>query len=72
MSGQIVHTEIPADDTGKGKAFWSSLFGWEFDAFPGPSEYHMARLSDTLRRGHHEHGARQARDAVVLRRRRHR
>ena len=47
MSGQIVHTEIPADDTAQGKAFWGSLFGWEFDEYPGPSEYHMARLSDT-------------------------
>ena len=47
MSGQIVHTEIPADDTAQGKAFWGSLFGWEFDEYPGPSEYHMARVSDT-------------------------
>jgi uncharacterized protein len=47
MSGQIVHTEIPADDTGQGKAFWGSLFGWEFDSYPGPSEYHMARINDT-------------------------
>jgi predicted enzyme related to lactoylglutathione lyase len=47
MAGQIVHTEIPADDTAAAQAFWGSLFGWEFQAFPGPSEYHMARVSDT-------------------------
>jgi predicted enzyme related to lactoylglutathione lyase len=47
MAGRIVHLEIPADDTGASRAFWSGLFGWEFQAFPGgPSEYHMARLSD--------------------------
>ena len=47
MAGQIVHTEIPADDTSQGQAFWGSLFGWQFDSFPGPSEYHMARMSET-------------------------
>jgi len=46
MPGQIVHIEIPADDTGKGREFWGSLFGWEFQAFPGPFEYHMTRISD--------------------------
>jgi predicted enzyme related to lactoylglutathione lyase len=46
MSGQIVHFEIPADDTEKGRAFWSGLFGWQFEAFPGASEYHTARISD--------------------------
>jgi predicted enzyme related to lactoylglutathione lyase len=46
MSGQPVHIEIPADDTAKGREFWGSLFGWKFEAFPGPFEYHMARISD--------------------------
>jgi uncharacterized protein len=46
VPGQIVHIEIPADDTAAGKAFWGSLFGWEFQAFPGPDEYHMTRISD--------------------------
>jgi predicted enzyme related to lactoylglutathione lyase len=46
MSGQIVHIEIPADDTTKGREFWSSLFGWQFEAFPGPFEYHMTRVSE--------------------------
>ena len=31
----------------KGREFWGSLFGWQFESFPGPSEYHMARISDT-------------------------
>jgi uncharacterized protein len=46
MAGQIVHFEIPADDTEQGREFWGSLFGWEFEAYPGPSEYHMTRISD--------------------------
>ena len=48
MPGQIVHIEIPAEDTGKGREFWGSLFGWQFEAYPGPSEYHMTRISDQM------------------------
>ena len=47
MPGQIVHLEIPADDTAEAREFWSSLFGWEFEQFPGPSEYHIARTGET-------------------------
>jgi len=46
MPGQIVHLEIPAGDTEQGRQFWGSLFGWEFQSFPGPSEYHMTEISD--------------------------
>ena len=46
MSGQIVHFEIPADDTAQGREFWGALFGWQFEAFPGPFEYHMARIGE--------------------------
>jgi len=46
MPGEIVHIEIPADDTEKARAFWGSLFGWQFEAYPGPSEYHMTRISE--------------------------
>ena len=46
MAGEIVHLEIPADDTGQAREFWGSLFGWEFENSPGPSEYHMARLAE--------------------------
>jgi hypothetical protein len=46
MAGHIVHLEIPADDTEQSRAFWGSLFGWEFQAYPGgPSEYHMTRVT---------------------------
>jgi predicted enzyme related to lactoylglutathione lyase len=46
MAGEIVHIEIPADDTGKGREFWGGLFGWKFEAYPGPFEYHMTKISD--------------------------
>ena len=46
MPGQIVHLEIPADDTEKSREFWGSLFGWQFQPFPGPFEYHMAQIGD--------------------------
>jgi predicted enzyme related to lactoylglutathione lyase len=48
MPGEIVHLEIPADDTKSSLEFWSSLFGWQFQNFPGGgSEYHMARIGDS-------------------------
>ena len=47
MPGQMVHVEIPAGSTAKAKEFWSGLFGWEFQEYPGsPTEYHMTRFSD--------------------------
>ena len=46
MPGQVVHVEIPSDDTTKGREFWGSLFGWQFEPFPGPTEYHVARIDE--------------------------
>ena len=46
MAGKPVHIEIPASDTAKGRAFWGGLFGWEFQEFPGPVEYHMTEVTD--------------------------
>jgi predicted enzyme related to lactoylglutathione lyase len=47
MSGQIVHFEIPADDTEKSREFWGSLFGWQFQEFPGaPGGYYMTQFSE--------------------------
>ena len=46
MPGEIVHIEIPADGTAKAREFWGSQFGWQFEAFPGPSEYHIARFTE--------------------------
>jgi predicted enzyme related to lactoylglutathione lyase len=55
MAGQMVHVEIPAGDTAKAREFWGSLFGWEFEAYPGaPSEYLMTRFSESQGGAIHE------------------
>jgi uncharacterized protein len=46
MAGHMVHVEIPYDDTAAGRAFWGSLFGWEFEAMAGPVDYQTTRISD--------------------------
>ncbi len=46
MAGQMVHIEIFVDDIGAVCVFWGSLFGWEFNSYLGPSEYHMTRLGE--------------------------
>jgi hypothetical protein len=46
MAGEIVHIEIPADDTGAAREFWGGLFGWQFESMPGPFEYHTVRLAE--------------------------
>ena len=47
MAGNPVHFEIPAQDTSRAQKFYKDMFGWEFQAFDGPMEYNMARISDT-------------------------
>jgi predicted enzyme related to lactoylglutathione lyase len=48
VAGEMVHIEIPADDTEQARAFWGGLFGWEFQNYEGgPGEYHMVRLSES-------------------------
>jgi predicted enzyme related to lactoylglutathione lyase len=48
MAGEIVHIEIPAQDMGAQREFWGSLFGWEFQNFPGgPGDYWIGRIDDT-------------------------
>jgi len=37
----IVHFEIPADNVEKLRKFYSKLFGWKIEKFPGPMEYWM-------------------------------
>ena len=41
MEGQVVHFELPAQDSARAKSFWSSLFGWKFREWDGPVEYSM-------------------------------
>jgi predicted enzyme related to lactoylglutathione lyase len=46
MAGEVMHVEIPADDTAKAREFWGGLFGWRWEPTEGPFEYHMTRISD--------------------------
>ena len=39
MDHTIVHFEIPAENLERLKKFYSDLFGWKFEKFPGPTEY---------------------------------
>ena len=43
---KIVHFEIPAQNTGRAKEFWGSLFGVQFQTYEGPVEYHMFQNDD--------------------------
>ena len=47
MAGKPVHIEIAGSDTGRAKGFWNGLFGWQWESYPGPFEYHMTRIDDT-------------------------
>jgi uncharacterized protein len=47
MAGQVVQVEIPAGDTARSREFWGSLFGWEFENYGGPVEYHMTRIDES-------------------------
>ena len=47
MAGNPVHIEIAANDSSRAQEFYKGLFGWEFQAFEGPQEYNMTRVSDT-------------------------
>ena len=43
---KVVHFEIPADDTGRARSFWTDVFGVEFQSYDGPMEYHMFANED--------------------------
>jgi len=42
MNGQVVHFEIPYDDTARAKTFYTTVFGWQLEDVPN-MEYVMAR-----------------------------
>ena len=46
MAGKLVHFEISAQDTERARKFYGDLFGWEFQSYPGPFEYHMTRTAE--------------------------
>jgi predicted enzyme related to lactoylglutathione lyase len=46
MAGEVVHIEIPSDDTTKSRDFWGGMFDWKFEQYPGPFEYHTTQISE--------------------------
>jgi predicted enzyme related to lactoylglutathione lyase len=42
----IVHFDVPADDPGRARQFYSDLFGWKFQAPPGFSDYYIVETKD--------------------------
>jgi len=47
----IVHFEIPADDVEKLRKFYSKLFGWKIEKFPGSMEYWMIQTVPVDKKG---------------------
>jgi predicted enzyme related to lactoylglutathione lyase len=47
MAGKMVHFELPSEDTGRAKSFWSGVFGWQFND-PGIAgvEYWMTQTGE--------------------------
>jgi uncharacterized protein len=46
MAGKLVHFEVSAQDTSRALSFYGGMFGWQFESYPGPTEYHMTRTAD--------------------------
>ncbi|HVO56811.1 MAG TPA: VOC family protein [Dongiaceae bacterium] len=44
--GRVVHFEIPAGDTDRVAGFYSKVFGWKFEKWPGPMEYWLVSTGD--------------------------
>jgi len=42
----IVHFEIPTDDLKRAKEFYTDLFGWKIEKYPGPMDYWMIATTD--------------------------
>lgn len=49
--GDITHIDIPVDDFDAAKNFYSTLFGWQFVAYPGFEDYPMWRAPNNISGG---------------------
>ena len=48
MPSRPSHFEIPVDDADRAERFYSSVFGWTFERYPGaPTYYGLATTGDT-------------------------
>ncbi len=47
MTGDIVHFEVPAEDSDRAQQFWGSLWGWKFQDSGMPGiDYRMAQVDE--------------------------
>jgi uncharacterized protein len=47
MPGKLVHFELPAEDTGRARSFWSGVMGWDFGDSAMPDfEYYMVQTGE--------------------------
>jgi len=49
--GDITHVDIPVDDMDRAKNFYSSLFGWELNEYPGFEGYPMWQAPNKISGG---------------------
>ncbi|KGN38136.1 VOC family protein [Knoellia subterranea] len=49
--GDITHVDIPSSDFERSKAFYSGLFGWEINEYPGYEGYPMWRAPNEISGG---------------------
>jgi predicted enzyme related to lactoylglutathione lyase len=49
--GDITHIDIPADDIGRARDFYSGLFGWSINEVPGYEGYPMWRAPNGISGG---------------------
>ena len=40
---RVVHFEIPADDPDRAVKFYSQVFGWKIEKWPGPQDYWLVK-----------------------------
>ncbi len=43
----IIHFDISADDIKRAKDFYSKLFGWKIEKFPGHAEYYLIETENS-------------------------
>jgi predicted enzyme related to lactoylglutathione lyase len=50
MSGEVVHFEVPADNTERARKFYSSTFGWKLQHMP-EMDYTMVQTGESSEEG---------------------
>jgi len=49
--GRVVHFELPALDTKRAVDFYTKVFDWKFEKWPGPMEYWLISTGETSGKG---------------------